>query len=371
VTAKAAAASLDLIFMGTPEYAAVALRRLLAGPHRVRAVVTRADKARGRGQELRPSPVKELALAAGIEVLDPPSPRTPEFAARLREIAPDLGVVVAYGRILPPQVLEIPRYGCINAHGSLLPKLRGAAPIERAILEGETETGVTIMQMSEGLDEGAMISARALAIGPQTTAEELRTAMADLSAQMLLEAVDGFAAGTVTVTPQDDSRATFAPPLRKEEAAIDWNEDAGTVVRRVRAFAPRPGAFTFDASVRLKVLVAREAACAERGSADTASTARDCAETATRRGREDDTSPAGTILDATTPGSGLLVACGRGIVELVSVQPEGRRAMSGRDYQRGRRSGDTHRRLGASHSQCAARDGTADTTGKPDESGRV
>lgn len=352
----AATRPLDLVFMGTPEYAAVSLRRLLAGPHRVRAVVTRADKARGRGQELRPSPVKELALAAGIEVLDPVSPRTPEFAARLRELAPDLGVVVAYGRILPVQVLEIPRYGCINAHGSLLPGLRGAAPIERAILAGYDETGVTIMQMSAGLDEGAMIAARALAIGRQTTAAELREAMAELSAQMLVEVLDRFAAGPVVSMPQDDAEATFAPPLRKEEAQIDWNEDADAVVRRVRAFAPRPGAFTFDAHTRLKVLVARAAADAESTSADDATRGREPAGAATR---------AGTILGVDAArGDALLVACGRGVVELLSVQPEGRRPMSGADYQRGCRGADVHRRLGGS--ACADQAGVAATIQRPD-----
>ncbi len=334
--------SLDLVFMGTPQYAAVSLRRLLAGPHRVRAVVTRADKARGRGQELKPSPVKELALEAGIEVLDPASPRTPEFAARLRDIAPDLGVVVAYGRILPLQVLTIPRYGCINAHGSLLPALRGAAPIERAILAGHTETGVTIMQMSEGLDEGDMISARALAIGAQTTAEELREKMAQLSAQLLVEAVGRFAAGPVAATPQDNAAATFAPPLRKEEAALDWSEDAEAVVRRVRAFAPRPGAFTFDGNTRLKVL---EAKVAEAGASPDA---------------------AGTVLADGAAHGGLLVTCGRGVVELVSVQPEGRRPMSGSDYRRGRRNADTQRRLGSS--PCADASGAAETTGRPNAS---
>lgn len=346
--------SLDLVFMGTPEYAAVSLRRLLAGPHRVRAVVTRADKARGRGHELRASPVKELALAAGIEVLDPALPRAPEFVARLADIAPDLGVVVAYGRILPPQVLTIPRLGCINAHGSLLPKLRGAAPIERAILAGYAQTGVTIMQMSEGLDEGAMLSARALAIGPQTTAGELRAAMAELSAQMLVEAVERYAAGEVTATPQDDAEATFAPPLAKHEAQIDWNEDADAVVRRVRAFAPQPGAFTFDGNVRLKVLVARVAAAggvAGRGAGPA------------QAAREDGAMTAGTVLDAgASDGEGLLVACGRGVVELVSVQPEGRRSMSGNDYLRGRRASDPHRRLGGD-SRAA---GAADTTRRPD-----
>ncbi|HYC54318.1 MAG TPA: methionyl-tRNA formyltransferase [Candidatus Binatia bacterium] len=313
--------------MGTPQYAAVSLRRLLDGPHRVVAVVTRADKARGRGQQMVPSPVKEIALASGVEVLDPVSPRSPEFVARLRELAPDLGVTVAYGRILPAHVLSIPRLGCINAHGSLLPALRGAAPIERAILEGLGRTGVTIMQMSEGMDEGDVIAERGVEIPACMNAGELREVMAEVSAQMLAETVDRYAAGPVAQTPQDHSRATFAPPLRKEEAAIDWNTDADFIARQVRAFAPRPGAYAFDGRMRLKVLAAN----AKRSGTFPAAE------------KVPDPFFAGTIVGRS--GQGLLVACGSGVLELRTVQPEGKRAMSALDYERGNRGADPHRVL--------------------------
>ena len=179
--------------MGTPEYAAVSLRRLLATAHRIRAVVTRPDKPRGRGHRVEASPVKSAAIAAGIEVLEPASPREPDFLEKLEALHADLGVVVAYGRILPRRALSAPRLGCINAHASLLPRLRGAAPIERAILAGMTETGVTIMQMNEGLDEGDLILERPLHIASAMNAASLREELADLSADLLVETIDRFA----------------------------------------------------------------------------------------------------------------------------------------------------------------------------------
>ncbi len=298
----------------------MSLRRLLATRHRVIAVVTRPDKPRGRGQQLEPSPVKKLAAEAGIEVLDPASARDEAFLSRLRGLRADLGVVVAYGRILPRAALDAPRLGCINAHASLLPLLRGAAPIERAILAGFTETGVTIMQMNEGLDEGDMLAARRTPIPDTMTGAELREVLAAMSADLLVEAVDRFAAadGPLPATPQDDDAATFAPPLKKAEAALRWAEDARELWLRVRAFAPRPGAFAFDGAARLKVLEAAPVDVAH------------------------DASP-GAVLG--TGSRGLVVACGRGALELVTVQPEGRRAMSAFDYERGQRGGAPARTL--------------------------
>lgn len=291
----------------------MSLRRLLATRHRVLAVVTRPDKPRGRGQQLEPSPVKRLALEAGIEVLGPASARDEAFLARLRELRADLGVVVAYGRILPRAALDAPRLGCINAHASLLPLLRGAAPIERAILAGLTETGVTIMQMNEGLDEGDVLAEGRTPIPDSMTGAELRDVLAAMSADLLVETIDRFAEadGPLPATPQDDAAATFAPPLKKNEAAIHWGADARDLWLRVRAFAPRPGAFAFDGKSRLKILEA------------------------TPHDTPHDAAP-GTVLG---PGSrGLLVACGRGVLELVTVQPEGRRAMSVLDYERGQKN---------------------------------
>jgi methionyl-tRNA formyltransferase len=299
--------------MGTPEYAAVSLRALLASRHCVKAVVTRPDKPRGRGQQMEASAVKRLAAEHGIRVLDPPSPRTEDFLAELRGLACDLGVVVAYGRILPRAALDAPRLGCINAHASLLPELRGAAPIERAILAGKTETGVTIMQMDEGLDEGDMLLARSLAIGGTTTGAELREQLAVLSAELLVEAVDRFADDPASLEPrkQDHAAATFAPPLRKSDAAIRWHDYARELALRVRAFAPRPGAYAYDGSTRLKILEA-QAVEGRRSAAP------------------------GTVTGATERG--IVVATGDGALEITMLQPEGRRAMSALDYERGVKS---------------------------------
>lgn len=299
--------------MGTPEYAAVSLRALVASRHRVKAVVTRPDKPRGRGQQMEASAVKRLAAEQGIRVLDPPSPRSEEFLTDLRALECDLGVVVAYGRILPRAALDAPRLGCINAHASLLPELRGAAPIERAILAGKTETGVTIMQMDEGLDEGDMLLERRIAIAGDATGAQLRERLAALSAELLVETVDRFASDPAGLVPrkQDHAAATFAPPLKKQEAAIRWHDDARDLALRVRAFAPRPGAYAYDGATRLKILEAR----ALDGQRDAAP---------------------GTI--AETTARGIVVACGRGALEISVLQPEGRRAMPALDYERGVRS---------------------------------
>jgi methionyl-tRNA formyltransferase len=299
--------------MGTPQYAAVSLRRLLATRHRVVAVVTRPDKPHGRGRKVEPGPVKQVAAEAGIPVLEPASARDEDFLRTLRDLHADLGVVVAYGRILPRAALDAPRLGCINAHASLLPLLRGAAPIERAVLAGFRETGVTIMQMNEGLDEGDILFARRMAIPDTMTGLELREALAELSAELLVEALDAFACGPVTGLPQEHDAATFAPPLKKAEAAVAWGDDARSTWLRIRAFAPRPGAFAFDGATRLKLLAARV------------------------HDREHDAAP-GAVLGLSE--TGILVACGRGILELTSVQPEGKRAMSALDYARGWRASD-------------------------------
>ncbi len=299
--------------MGTPEYAAVSLRALLATRHRVKAVVTRPDKPRGRGQQMEASAVKRVAAEHGLPVLDPASPRGDDFLAELRALRCDLGVVVAYGRILPRAALDAPRLGCINAHASLLPELRGAAPIERAILAGKTETGVTIMQMDEGLDEGDILTARRIAIGDSTTGAELRERLQALSAEMLVEAVDRFATDPAGFAPQkqDHSAATFAPPLRKQEAAMRWHDDARDLALRVRAFAPKPGAYAYDGQSRLKILEAH-AVEGPRGAAP------------------------GSVTGTTARG--IVVACGRGALEITVLQPEGKRAMPALDYERGVKS---------------------------------
>lgn len=302
--------------MGTPAFAAFCLERLLSTRHSIAAVVTRADKPRGRGMELQPSAVKRVALERGLEVLSPASAKDPALAERFRAIAPDLAVVVAYGRILPVSLIEIPRLRCINAHASLLPKLRGAAPIERAILEGYSETGVTIMRIAEQLDAGDMLISRAVPIHDDTDAGALRETLARTAADLLVEAIELLAEDRARFVPQDDGQATYAPPLRRDEGHLDWYQPAVAVCRRVRAFAPQPGAFTFADSRRLKVLHGRKAA------------------------EQTDAAP-GTILGVR--GECVAVACGGGIYLLDSVQPEGKRPMAAAAWARGNAS---IRRLG-------------------------
>jgi methionyl-tRNA formyltransferase len=314
---------LKLVFMGTPPFAARCLQRLLEGPHEVAAVVTRADKPRGRGMDVQPSAVKQLADTRGIEIIAPVTAKDPSFASRLRAIAPDLAAVVAYGRLLPASVLEIPPLGCINAHASLLPLLRGAAPIERAILEGHARTGVTIMRIEERMDAGATLNARSLAIEQHVDAGQLRELLADVAAELLADAVDRIARGDAHFTAQDETRATYAPPLRREESRIDWFEDAARVDCRVRAFAPSPGAFTFDGARRIKVLrgrVVRGAATA--GGTKPQDLSRPSADPAP-----------GTII--AVDAAGLTVACGSGEYSIEALQPEGKRPMSATDWARG------------------------------------
>jgi methionyl-tRNA formyltransferase len=305
--------------MGTPPFAAHCLVRLLDTPHEIAAVVTRPDKPRGRGMEMQRSAVRTVAEARGVAVLTPASAKAPEFVAGLRRLAPDLAVVVAYGRLLPPSVLELPRFGCINAHASLLPALRGAAPIERAILEGHARTGVSIMRIEERMDAGPVVSSAELEIAASMDAGELRERLAVLAAALLADAVDRVARANAASTPQDEARATYAPPLRREESQIDWSEPAAIVDRRVRAFAPAPGAFTFDGTRRIKVLRGHPVAGAPPASA-------------------------GSVLGVAADG--VSVACGDGVYVAETVQPEGKRAMAAADWAHG--AADLRaRRLGA------------------------
>lgn len=242
-----------IIFMGTPEFAVPSLQALLASPDQVVAVVTQPDRPRGRGRHLAPPPVKTLALAAGIPVLQPTSVRTPEFLAELQSYEPDLIAVTAFGRILPGSLLHMPPLGTLNVHGSLLPRYRGAAPIQWAILNGDKTTGITIMQMDEGLDTGAMLRVESLAIAPDDTAATLATRMAELGGNLLCQALEMLHQGKLTATPQDDAQATLAPPLTKERGLIDWTMSAEVLSCRVRGLDPWPTAFTFLNGLRLRL----------------------------------------------------------------------------------------------------------------------
>ncbi len=296
-----------VLFMGTPDFAEASLRALLAAGHEIAGVCCQPDKPQGRHFTLTPPPVKVLAREAGIPVFQPKTLRDPEVLRQLAGLAPEVIVVAAYGKILPREVLEIPPRGCLNVHGSLLPKYRGAAPIQWAVINDEPTAGVTIMRMEEGLDTGPMLLQRSLAVGKEETAGELFDRLALLGAQALTEALEKL--DDLVPVPQDESLASWAPMLTKADGAVDWTRDAASVCARIRGVTPWPGAYTFLRGKRLKIHRARPA---------------------DRRGEP------GRPL----PGEGLTVACGSGAVELLEVQPEGGRRMSAGEYARGLRLTD-------------------------------
>jgi methionyl-tRNA formyltransferase len=244
-----------IIFMGTPEFAVPSLRALLNSPDRVVAVVTQPDRPRGRGRKLTPPPVKTLALEAGIPVLQPDSVRTEAFMKELQGFAPDLIAVTAYGRILPGTLLHLPPLGTLNVHGSLLPRYRGAAPIQWAILNGDETTGLTIMQMDEGLDTGDILLSRTLPIAADDTATTLAVKMAALGGELLCEALARLHRGELPPTPQDEGLATAAPPLTKEQGKIDWQLPAEVIGCQVRGLDPWPSAYTFLDGKRLRLFM--------------------------------------------------------------------------------------------------------------------
>jgi methionyl-tRNA formyltransferase len=234
-----------LVFCGTPQFAVPTFKRLLAQKHfEIAAVITQPDRPRGRGQEVSFSPVKEAALAAGVPVHQPEKMRQPEAQELLQKLAPDAIVIIAYGQIIPARLLPIPRLGWINLHASLLPKYRGAAPINWAITNGETKTGVTTMRIDAGMDTGDMLLQREIEIGAAETAPELASRMSELGAPLMAETLRGLAAGALTPQPQNHAEATLAPMLKKEFGLIDWSLTAAQVFNRIRGFAPWPGAYT-------------------------------------------------------------------------------------------------------------------------------
>jgi methionyl-tRNA formyltransferase len=234
-----------LLFCGTPQFAVPALKHLLAQTDlRIIAAITQPDRARGRGQDVSFSPVKETALAAGIPVHQPEKIRAPEAQELLETLAPDAIVIIAYGQIIPARLLPIPKLGWINLHASLLPKYRGAAPINWAIVNGERKTGVTSMRIDAGMDTGEMLLQREMEIGPAETAPELAARMSELGAPLMTETLRGLAAGTIAPRPQAHELASSAPLLKKEDGRIDWSQSAQEIFNRIRGFAPWPGAYT-------------------------------------------------------------------------------------------------------------------------------
>lgn len=301
---------LKLIFAGTPDFAARHLAALLSSDHEVVAVYTQPDKPAGRGQKLTASPVKELALAHDLPVYQPASLRKEEAQAELAALGADLMVVVAYGLILPKVVLDTPRLGCINVHGSLLPRWRGAAPIQRSIWAGDAETGVTIMQMDVGLDTGAMIRKISCPIAADETSASLYDKLAELGPQALVDTINAMAAGDTAAEAQDDALANYAEKLSKEEARIDWSMEAVAIERCIRAFNPWPISWFEVADQTVKVWQAEVIT-------------------------QDHGQRAGTLLKADKQG--IDVATGKGVLRLLTLQPPGKKAMSVTDLLNSRR----------------------------------
>lgn len=244
---------MQIIFAGTPEFAAAALRALIASGHDIPLVLTQPDRPAGRGMKLRMSPVKELALAHGLTVAQPENLKTEAACRPIAEAKADVMVVAAYGLILPQAVLDMPRLGCVNIHASLLPRWRGAAPIHRAIEAGDAETGITLMQMDAGLDTGAMLSRAAMPILDTDTTGSLHDRLAELGASEIVELLPKLACGNVTATPQDNALATYAAKISKDEAVLDWTLPAGVLERKIRAFNPFPGASAEIDGMSLKI----------------------------------------------------------------------------------------------------------------------
>ena len=297
---------LRIAFAGTPQFALPALRALLGSRHELVGVLTQPDRPAGRGQHLRASPVKLLATEYRLPVAQPQTLKTPDSRVELARWAPDVLVVVAYGLILPPPVLVLPRLGCVNIHGSLLPRWRGAAPIQRAILAGDAETGVSIMQLEAGLDTGPVLLERTRPIGMHDTAGDLHDALAELGAAALVEALEGLASGTLKARAQPAAGVTYAAKVEKSEARLDWSASAVQLDRKVRAFNPWPVAETLLAGEHLRVLRAR---IAEPASSDSAP---------------------GTLLGIAEDG--LRVACGEGVLAVSELQRAGKRPVSARDF---------------------------------------
>jgi methionyl-tRNA formyltransferase len=308
-----------IVFFGTPQFAVPTLQRLLDSTHTVAGVVTQPDRPRGRGHRVTDAPVKALAVERHIPVMQPERLKPPDVAEALRAWQPDLGVVAAYGRIIPEHLLAIPRLGMINVHASLLPRYRGAAPVHRAVIDGESETGITIMRVVKELDAGAMFARATRPIGPDETSDVVEAALAELGANLLARVVEQIAAGTAREEPQDPARATYAPRLTKEEGLIDWSQPSSGIHNRVRGLYPWPHAYTFVDGARLIVLRSRVDPADLEGPRD-----------------NEDKAPAlpGTIVGVTRDA--IHVATGEGgQLAIVEVQPEGRRPMLVRDFLAG------------------------------------
>jgi methionyl-tRNA formyltransferase len=297
-------------FFGTPAFAVPTLDALLASKHRVVAVVTQPDRPRGRGQKTSDAPVKARALAAAVPILQPERLKDAAFVDAFGALAPDLGVVAAYGKILPESLIHTPRLGMINVHASLLPRYRGAAPVHRAVIAGERETGVTIMRVVKALDAGPMLAKARRPIAPDETSDVVEMDLARLGASLLTSVVDRLASGPIDEEPQDDALATYAPRLTKEDGAIDWTLTADRLHDLVRGLHPWPHAYAFVNGRRVIVLRTEPIADAPEPAA-----------------------APGTVLEGR--GDRLIVAAGRGAIRILQIQAEGKRPMSAREFLAG------------------------------------
>lgn len=290
-----------IIFMGTPDFSVPSLKSLIDSEHEVVGVVTQPDKKKGRGKKISPTPVKVAAQQAGITVLQPTKIKTSEFQDSLRSLQPDLIVVVAYGRILPAEILELPRLGCINVHGSLLPRHRGAAPVQWAVLAGDTEAGVTIMQMDVGLDTGDILLPASIKVDDGETAGSLFTKLSVLGARTLIQALELQLQGKLQATTQDHGKATKAPPLNKEQGIIDWSKPAEELHRLIRGLDPWPSAYSFINGKRFRFFSPQVV-------------------------YKTSEIPPGRVLLADKEG--ILIAAGKDMLLIREIQPEGKKRMT-------------------------------------------
>lgn len=304
-----------VVFMGTPDFAVPTLDSLIESDHEVVGVITQPDRPSGRGKKTTATPIKKTAVSADIEVYQPESAKSEEFVDQLSSWETDVAVVAAYGQILPERVLNVPEHGCINVHASLLPRHRGASPINKAIIEGDEETGVTIMQMDEGMDTGPMLRQRSTPIEPKATANDLHDELAEMGADLLIETLDALEAGDVEPTPQDESAATYAPLMSKQDGEVDWSESARRVSDLIRGVNPWPGAFSYldRTDDRIKFHLA-EVCDADSLNLDV------------------DGADPGTVIRA---DGELLIACGEDAVRVLEVQAPGRQAMAAQDFLNG------------------------------------
>ena len=314
---------LRIVFMGTPEFAAVNLRALIDAGFNIVLCCCQPDKPVGRKQILTPPPVKVQAQQSGIEVFQPATLRTEEAYSVISKACPDMIVTAAYGKILPPNILEIPRYGCINCHGSLLPERRGSAPVQRAVLDGDTVTGITIMKMSEGMDTGDILIQKEQPIGPDMHSDELMSALAELSASILPSAVIDITEGKITPVKQDETKATYCPPLSSDDGLFTRDMPAHLIHNKVRALSSWPGAYTMAGDRKLKIydsrVVSELPAFADLSVAASAEP--------------------GTIV--ASKGSDLIVKCGNGFIKIIELQFAGGKRLNSRDVAHNYKPGQT------------------------------